>query len=110
MLQGDAEVVVPKEQLQLNETELDEEITKMLTANNPGAPTNLARYNHKVRHANAGMLVVTSGTRLSACISHCYTMMPVLRPYPSMRHLYRISNRNSFPSASGCRRGSAVER
>lgn len=48
MLQGDAEVMVPKEQLQLTETELDEEITKMLTANNPGAPTNLARYNHKV--------------------------------------------------------------
>jgi hypothetical protein len=58
------EVVVPKEQLTLTEPELDEEITKMLTANNPGAPTNLARYNHKVRPAareRAGICVLGGG-------------------------------------------------
>jgi hypothetical protein len=91
LLQGNAEVVVPKEQLQLTETELDEEITKMLTANNPGAPTNLARYNHKVRDADAGMLHLS--TRLSACVSHCSTVIHFLLPYPSMRGPYRLSNR-----------------
>ncbi|KAK3240083.1 Dynein, 78 kDa intermediate chain, flagellar outer arm [Cymbomonas tetramitiformis] len=43
------EIVVPKEQLELTETELEEEITKMLTANNPTAPTNIARFNFKER-------------------------------------------------------------
>jgi len=43
------EIVVPKEQLQLSEQALDEEITKMLTANNPGAADNVARFNYKER-------------------------------------------------------------
>lgn len=47
--QPSREIVVPKEQLRLSDEALDEEITKMLTANNPGAPSNVARYNFKER-------------------------------------------------------------
>ena len=43
------EVVKPENQLNLSETELDEEVAKMLTANNPAAPRNVARYNMKER-------------------------------------------------------------
>mmetsp|Transcript_22365 Transcript_22365/g.26943 ORF Transcript_22365/g.26943 Transcript_22365/m.26943 type:complete len:668 (+) Transcript_22365:178-2181(+) len=43
------EVVVPKEQLQLSDEALEEEITKMLTANNPTAATNIARFSFKER-------------------------------------------------------------
>ena len=39
------EVRVPSNQLQLTEVQLDEEIAKMLKANNPEAPKNIARYN-----------------------------------------------------------------
>ncbi len=42
-------IVRPDNQLVLTEKELDEEITKQLTANNPNAPANLARYNEKER-------------------------------------------------------------
>lgn len=37
----------PEDQLMLNETELKEEITRILKANNPNAPQNIVRYSHK---------------------------------------------------------------
>uniref|UniRef100_A0A7S3VNC9 Uncharacterized protein n=1 Tax=Dunaliella tertiolecta TaxID=3047 RepID=A0A7S3VNC9_DUNTE len=43
------EVVKPDNQLQLSEAELNDEVAKMLTANNPTAPKNVARYNVKER-------------------------------------------------------------
>ena len=43
------EVVKPANQLPLNEVELNEEVTNSLTANNPGAPKNIARFNFKER-------------------------------------------------------------
>lgn len=42
-------VMRPDNQLQLTEKELEEEIAKMLTANNPSAPKNVARYDQKLR-------------------------------------------------------------
>jgi dynein intermediate chain 1 len=48
-LQPTREVVKPDNQLQLTEKQLNEEIAKMLTANNPSAPTNIARYDQKLR-------------------------------------------------------------
>lgn len=42
-------MVRPANQLQLSEGELREEVAKMLTANNPAAPQNLARFNMKER-------------------------------------------------------------
>ncbi|KAG2499404.1 hypothetical protein HYH03_002978 [Edaphochlamys debaryana] len=41
------EIVKPDNQLRLNETELGEEVAKMLTANNPAAPKNIVRFNMK---------------------------------------------------------------
>eukprot|EP00197_Chlamydomonas_leiostraca_P011295 CAMPEP_0202863866 /NCGR_PEP_ID=MMETSP1391-20130828/4330_1 /ASSEMBLY_ACC=CAM_ASM_000867 /TAXON_ID=1034604 /ORGANISM="Chlamydomonas leiostraca, Strain SAG 11-49" /LENGTH=718 /DNA_ID=CAMNT_0049543543 /DNA_START=668 /DNA_END=2820 /DNA_ORIENTATION=+ len=43
------EIVKPDNQLQLTEAEMEEEIAKMLTANNPAAPKNIARFNMKER-------------------------------------------------------------
>lgn len=43
------EVVKPDNQLPLTETELNVEVTNSLTANNPGAPKNIARFNFKER-------------------------------------------------------------
>ena len=43
------EVVKPANQLQLSEAELAAEVTNSLTANNPGAPKNIARFNFKER-------------------------------------------------------------
>jgi hypothetical protein len=48
-LQPTREVVRPANQLPLSEAELQEEVAKMLTANNPAAPQNLARFNMKER-------------------------------------------------------------
>lgn len=48
-LQPTREVVRPANQLALSEAELQEEVAKMLTANNPAAPQNLARFNMKER-------------------------------------------------------------
>ena len=39
----------PAEQLQLSEVQLNEEITKMLNANDPSAPSNIARYSNQER-------------------------------------------------------------
>lgn len=41
------EVVKPANQLQLSAVDMEEEIAKMLTANNPQAPTNIARFDMK---------------------------------------------------------------
>jgi dynein intermediate chain 1 len=48
-LQPVREIVKPDNQLRLSEAELNEEIAKMLTANNPAAPKNVARFNMKER-------------------------------------------------------------
>jgi dynein intermediate chain 1 len=42
-------LVKPDDQLELNETELKEEFTRILTANNPHAPQNIVRYSFKER-------------------------------------------------------------
>jgi dynein intermediate chain 1 len=39
----------PGNQLQLTEKELNEELTRILNANNPHAPQNIARYSNKER-------------------------------------------------------------
>lgn len=49
LLQPTREIVKPVNQLQLSESQLGEEIARMLTANNPAAPKNLARFNMKER-------------------------------------------------------------
>jgi dynein intermediate chain 1 len=41
------QLLKPPGQLQLNEKELDEEITRILNANNPQAPQNISRYSNK---------------------------------------------------------------
>mmetsp|Transcript_11102 Transcript_11102/g.19346 ORF Transcript_11102/g.19346 Transcript_11102/m.19346 type:complete len:707 (+) Transcript_11102:95-2215(+) len=41
------EIIKPDNQLRLTELELNEEVAKMLTANNPAAPKNVARFNMK---------------------------------------------------------------
>lgn len=43
-------MVKPDNQLQLTEQEMQEEIAKMLTANNPQAPKNVVRFNMKERN------------------------------------------------------------
>ena len=48
-MQATKEVYKPDNQLQLAEKDLQEEIAKMLTANNPAAPKNTARFNMKER-------------------------------------------------------------
>lgn len=48
-LQPVREVVKPENQLQLTDAELNEEIARMLTANNPVAPRNIVRFNMKER-------------------------------------------------------------
>uniref|UniRef100_A0A671TTU9 Dynein, axonemal, intermediate chain 1, paralog 2 n=1 Tax=Sparus aurata TaxID=8175 RepID=A0A671TTU9_SPAAU len=42
-------LIKPQDQLELTETELKEEITRILTANNPHAPQNIVRYSFKER-------------------------------------------------------------
>ncbi|EFJ48219.1 hypothetical protein VOLCADRAFT_81277 [Volvox carteri f. nagariensis] len=41
------EIVKPDNQLKLSEADLNEEVAKMLTANNPAAPKNIVRFNMK---------------------------------------------------------------
>lgn len=41
-------MVKPEDQLHLTEEELKEEFTRILTANNPHAPSNIVRYSFKV--------------------------------------------------------------
>lgn len=49
LVQPTKEVYKPDNQLQLVEKDLQEETAKMLTANNPAAPKNTARFNMKER-------------------------------------------------------------
>jgi dynein intermediate chain 1 len=42
-------IVIPANQLQLSEKELAEEITRVLTANDPNVPSNITKYNYKDR-------------------------------------------------------------
>ena len=49
LLQPTREILKPHNQLQLSEPALEEEIARMLTANNPAAPKNVARFNMKER-------------------------------------------------------------
>ena len=49
IMQPTKEVFKPDNQLQLSEKDMQEEIAKMLTANNPSAPKNTARFNMKER-------------------------------------------------------------
>ena len=42
------QLVKPEDQLVLTEAELKEEFTRILTANNPHAPSNIVRFNFKV--------------------------------------------------------------
>ncbi|XP_069780200.1 dynein, axonemal, intermediate chain 1, paralog 2 isoform X3 [Narcine bancroftii] len=46
---GKANLIKPADQLDLTEQELKEEITRVLTANNPHAPQNIVRYSFKER-------------------------------------------------------------
>ena len=57
-MQPAKEVRVPENQLQLNDTELEEEIAKMLTANNPEAPKALVRYIQKERSYKPEAMIV----------------------------------------------------
>ena len=41
-------MIKPEDQLQLTEEELKEEFTRILTANNPHAPSNIVRFSFKV--------------------------------------------------------------
>ncbi|XP_031549922.1 dynein intermediate chain 2, ciliary-like [Actinia tenebrosa] len=43
------QLIKPDDQLELTEAELKEEFTRILTANNPHAPSNIVRYNFKER-------------------------------------------------------------
>ncbi|KDO18155.1 hypothetical protein SPRG_16441, partial [Saprolegnia parasitica CBS 223.65] len=42
-------IVVPDNQLRLNEQELKEEFSRVLTANDPNVPNNITKYNYKER-------------------------------------------------------------
>lgn len=42
------QLIKPDDQLELTEAELKEEFTRILTANNPHAPSNIVRYSFKV--------------------------------------------------------------
>ncbi len=44
---GPRELLKPEDQLDLTEQELKEEFTRVLTADNPHAPSNIVRYNFK---------------------------------------------------------------
>lgn len=41
------QLIKPSDQLELSETELKEEFTRILTANNPHAPSNIVRFSYK---------------------------------------------------------------
>lgn len=70
-LQPIKEVVRPDNQLQLSEKELGEEIARTLTANNPQAPANLARYNFKDRCYRAEPLIdqLLQHLQLEGCLA-----------------------------------------
>lgn len=84
-MQPTREVVRPAIQLQLTEAELREEVAKMLTANNPAAPQNLARFNMKERSYKFEPMVEqhvrnTDVSVLSLCaVQHDAENMPVTK-------------------------------
>lgn len=75
------EVVRPANQLPLTEADLREEVAKMLTANNPAASQNLARFNMKERsykfepmveqHVSVVLGAPCTHVQLSWCRTHC---------------------------------------
>ena len=44
---GPRELIKPADQLELTELEMKEELTRVLTADNPHAPANIVRYSFK---------------------------------------------------------------
>jgi hypothetical protein len=62
VLQPAKEIRVPENQLQLTDAQLDEEVAKMLTANNPEAPKALVRYIQKERCYKPEAMIVQSMT------------------------------------------------
>ena len=63
--QNNREVVVPPQQLRLSESELNEEITKMLSAVDPNAPSNLVRFHFKEKAYKFEPMVDQLATHLS---------------------------------------------
>ena len=59
------ETLKPALQLELTDAELDEEIPRMLTANNPEAPQNISRFHVKERTFKLEAMVEQCAVRLS---------------------------------------------
>ncbi|XP_042311259.1 dynein axonemal intermediate chain 1 isoform X2 [Sceloporus undulatus] len=57
----------PQDQLELTDAELKEEITRILTANNPHAPQNIVRYNFKERVYKQTTVVEQVAVHFSLC-------------------------------------------
>jgi dynein intermediate chain 1, axonemal len=64
-MQPAKEVRVPDNQLHLTDAELDEEIAKMLTANNPAAPKALVRFIQKERAYKPEAIIVQTTTHFA---------------------------------------------
>jgi hypothetical protein len=78
-IQPTREVLRPENQLELSEKELDEEIAKMLTANNPAAPKNIARYDQKLRTFKFEPMVDMNMVRAALHThSNAYSLSPSL--------------------------------
>ena len=73
------EVRKPANQLQLTEKEMEEEVTKQLTANNPNAPRNIARQG--ALHSSSILFSLTS-SRLSPFTAGCRRLSQNPHSYP----------------------------
>ncbi|XP_078265846.1 dynein, axonemal, intermediate chain 1, paralog 2 isoform X3 [Rhinoraja longicauda] len=62
---GKSNIMRPSDQLELTEQELKEEITRVLTANNPHAPENIVRYSFKDRSYKQVPLISQMAIHLS---------------------------------------------
>uniref|UniRef100_A0ABM5FUN4 Dynein axonemal intermediate chain 1 isoform X2 n=1 Tax=Pogona vitticeps TaxID=103695 RepID=A0ABM5FUN4_9SAUR len=60
-------LIKPADQLELTDAELKEEITRILTANNPHAPQNIVRYNFKERSYKQTTAVEQMAVHFSLC-------------------------------------------
>ncbi|XP_048359243.1 dynein axonemal intermediate chain 1 [Sphaerodactylus townsendi] len=60
-------LIKPIDQLELTEAELKEEITRILTANNPHAPQNIVRYNFKEKTYKQITVVEQLAVHLTVC-------------------------------------------
>nr|XP_020652092.1 dynein intermediate chain 1, axonemal [Pogona vitticeps] len=60
-------LIKPADQLELTDAELKEEITRILTANNPHAPQNIVRYNFKERAYKQTTAVEQMAVHFSLC-------------------------------------------